>query len=69
MIAIITQGYSAAMEEKSTVNTYSALNTVDININIQKWKGELAREMLNYAAIQTQIVGVISNLSALTISF
>lgn len=69
MIAIVMQSYNVAMGEKSMINTYSTFNTVDIrrkkNINIQKWKGELAREILNYAEIQTQIVGVISNLISL----
>lgn len=45
------------MGEKSMINTYSTLNTVDVrrkkNRNIQKGKGELARELLNYAEIQT----------------
>lgn len=57
MIAVIIQHYNVAMGEKSMINTYSTLNTVDVrrkkNRNIQKGKGELARELLNYAEIQT----------------
>jgi len=57
MIAIVTQHYNVAVGEKSMINTYSTLSTVGIrrrkNTSIQKWKGELAKEMLNYAGIQT----------------
>lgn len=57
MIAILMQHFNVATGEKSIINTYSTLNTVDIrrkkNINIQKGKDELAREILNYTEIQT----------------
>jgi len=39
------------------------------NINIQNERMNLLGVMLNYADIQTEIVGVISNLSVLTVSF
>lgn len=55
--------------EKPMVNTFSILNWVNTrrkkNINIQNERMNFLGVMLNYADIQTELVGVISKLSAL----